>query len=76
MKITQHKYLLMKFLSYVIMGAMLCLAGLTACKSKETPVQKSQIERLASSINYKCPFMVDEDTRMDSVSLLPDSTFR
>ena len=76
MKIIQIKYLLMKPLSYVIMGAVLGLAGLTSCKSKEAPVQKSQIERLAASINYKCPFMVDEDTRMDSVSLLPDSTFR
>ena len=49
---------------------------MSSCKSPEAPVQKNQVERLAASINFKCPFMVDVDTRMDSVQILPDSTFQ
>ena len=70
------KYLLMRPIFYVMIGTVLSVAVISSCKSHEAPVQKNQVERLASSINFKCPFMVDEDTRMDSVNILPDSTFQ
>jgi hypothetical protein len=59
-----------------LLGAMLGIILLVGCTTKEPPVQKSQVERLAGSINAKCPFMVDEITRMDSVNIVPDSTFQ
>lgn len=57
------------------------LAGLmlTACKGPKTPVTPANEDpavKLARQINYKCPFMVDIDTRMDSVNILPDGTFQ
>ena len=62
------------------MGVLLVLlfgaALLTACKEKAAPVEMDPVERLASRINFKCPFMVDVDTRMDSVYIWPDSTFQ
>lgn len=76
MKIMQAKYMLMKPLFIFLIGAMLSLAAFTSCKSKEAPAAKNQVERFVNSVNFKCPFMVDEDTRMDSVSIMPDSTFR
>jgi hypothetical protein len=76
MKVTVPKYLLMRPLFYVVMATVLSLAVMTSCKSPVAPVQKNQVERLAASINFKCPFMVDVDTRMDSVNILPDSTFQ
>ena len=58
------------------LGIILCTALLTACKEQEAPAQLNPVERLAAKINFKCPFMVDVDTRMDSVHILPDSTFQ
>lgn len=66
----------MKPLFILLIGAMLSLAAFTSCKSKEAPEAQNQVERFVNSVNFKCPFMVDEDTRMDSVSIMPDSTFR
>lgn len=60
----------------MIFFAFLTLFAFSSCKNSEPPVQSSPIERLAKSINYKCPFMVDSDTRMDSVYFPNDSTFR
>jgi len=52
------------------------MAMLSSCKDQEPPPQMNRVEKLAANINYKCPFMVDADTRMDSVNILPDSTFQ
>jgi hypothetical protein len=52
------------------------MALLTACKEQEAPAQQNPVERFAEKINFKCPFLVDVDTRMDSVHILPDSTFQ
>jgi hypothetical protein len=52
------------------------MAVLTSCKDQEPPPPMNPVEKLAASINFKCPFMVDVDTRMDSVNILPDSTFQ
>ena len=60
----------------VLIGAMLGMILHVSCTRKEPSVQKSQVERLAGSINAKCPFMVDEITRMDSVNIFSDSTFQ
>jgi len=60
----------------VLLGLLVGVALMTACKDQEAPAQLNPVERLASSINYKCPFMVDVDTRMDSVYIWPDSTFQ
>ena len=55
---------------------------LSSCKGPATPASSenlqplNQVERLARSINYKCPFMVDPDTRMDSVYFPNDTTFQ
>ena len=76
MKNLQPKYILMKSFFYVIICGMLFSAALTGCKSKDAPIPQNEVEKLASNINFKCPFMVDEDTRMDSVHILPDSTFQ
>ena len=76
MKVDVIKYLLMRSLFTAAMGAVLSMAVISSCKSPEAPVQKNQVEKLAASINFKCPFMLDEDTRMDSVNILPDSTFQ
>lgn len=67
---------LSKPFNYLILGIILLIALLASCKSPEPPEQLSQIERLARSINYKCPFMVDSDTRMDSVFFPNDTTFQ
>ena len=58
------------------LGIALCIALLTACKEQEAPAQLNPVEQFAAKINFKCPFMVDVDTRMDSVHILPDSTFQ
>jgi hypothetical protein len=54
---------------------VLGLFVLNGCKNEvllEDPVLKE-----AKRINYKCPMMVDQITRMDSVTvLLPDSIFK
>lgn len=76
MKVDVIKYLLVRPLFFAVMGVVLSVAVISSCKSPEAPVQKNQVERLAASINFKCPFMLDEDTRMDSVNILPDSTFQ
>jgi hypothetical protein len=76
MKINVPKYVLLKPLSIALIGTMLSTTLLMSCTSHEPPVQKSQVERLAGSINAKCPFMLDEVTRMDSVNIFPDSTFQ
>lgn len=76
MKVNMSKHLLMKPLCLAMIGAVIGLTVMPSCKSPEAPVYKSQVERLAASINFKCPFLVDEDTRMDSVQILPDSTFQ
>ena len=76
MKVNVLRYLLMRPLFYAMIGTVVSAAVMTSCKSPEAPAQKNQVERLASSINFKCPLMVDEDTRMDSVQILPDSTFQ
>jgi hypothetical protein len=55
---------------------MLAMAILTACKEHEAPAQLDPVEQFAAKINFKCPIMVDVDTRMDSVHILPDSTFQ
>ena len=58
---------------------VLMMTAGTSCKSSgapETPETVNPAERLATRINYKCPHMVDVDTRLDSVSIMPDSTFR
>jgi len=68
--------LLRKSFNFKILGVVLLIAFLASCKSPEPPAQLSQIERLAKSINYKCPFMVDPDTRMDSVFFPNDTTFQ
>jgi len=56
---------------FLILG----LFVLTGCKNEvplENPVMKE-----AKRINYKCPMMVDQITRMDSATvLLPDSVFQ
>jgi len=66
----------MKSLCLAMIGGVISLTVVISCKSPEAPVYKNQVERLAESINFKCPFLVDEDTRMDSVHILPDSTFQ
>lgn len=66
----------MRSLFLAVMVTFLIGAVLSSCKSPEAPVQKNPVERLAEKINFKCPFMVDEDTRMDSVQILADSTFQ
>ena len=76
MKVNARKYLLLRPLFSAVMGTVLSVVVISSCKSPEAPAPKNQVERLASSINFKCPFMVDEDTRMDSVNILPDSTFQ
>jgi hypothetical protein len=54
---------------------VLCLFVLSGCKNEvvlENPVMKE-----AKRINYKCPTMIDQITRMDSVTvLLADSIFQ
>ncbi len=76
MKEKSNKNPLLKSFIHVIVGVIISMTSMTACKSPETPVQLNQLERLAKSINYKCPFMVDSDTRMDSVHFPADSTFQ
>jgi hypothetical protein len=76
MKNLQAKYIFMKSFSYAVICGMLFSSALTGCKSKDAPTPVNEVEKLANNINFKCPFMVDEDTRMDSVNILPDSTFQ
>lgn len=70
------KALLVKPLSIIVLGIVAAMAMMISCKDQEPPPPMNRVERLAASINFKCPFMVDVDTRMDSVNILPDSTFQ
>jgi len=76
MSLKNTRVLLSKSFNNLILGIMILIALLVSCKSPEPPEQLSQIDRLARSINYKCPFMVDPDTRMDSVFFPNDTTFQ
>ncbi len=76
MRLLSRTYYFKKPVTGVLLGLFLGAALLTACKEQEAPAQLNPVERLASKINYKCPFMVDVDTRMDSVYIWPDSTFQ
>jgi len=76
MHIKSYLHFLFKLKSVALMGAMGCMVLLTSCKEKEAPVTLTPVEQFAAKINFKCPFMVDSDTRMDSVHILPDSTFQ
>ena len=54
---------------------VLGLFVLTGCKNEV--LQEDPVLKEAKRINYKCPMMVDQITRMDSVTvLLPDSIFQ
>lgn len=76
MIVTSTRTLSSKSFHLSILGIIVLIAFLVSCKSPKPLEQVSQIERLARSINYKCPFMVDSDTRMDSVYFPDDTTFR
>lgn len=76
MRLLFRIYCVKKPIMGVFLGLFFGTVLLTACKEKEIPVEMNPVERLASRINFKCPFMVDVDTRMDSVYIWPDSTFQ
>ena len=75
MRIIETGFSLLKSIFGAGAFTILCLSLLTGCKNEvplENPVMKE-----AKRINYKCPMMVDQITRMDSVTvLLPDSVFQ
>lgn len=61
------------------MALLMGVVIFTACKGPKAPeitVKEDPVVKLARQINYKCPFMVDPDTRMDSVNILSDGTFQ
>lgn len=74
-RIIEMRYSLKKSIFGLGAIALGCLLVLIGCKNEvsvEDPVMKE-----AERINYKCPMMVDQITRMDSASVvLPDSVFR
>ena len=75
MRIIEMRYRIQKSIFGLGAIVILCLLVLNACKN-EVPVE-DPVMKEAKRINYKCPIMVDQITRMDSVSVvLPDTVFR
>ena len=73
------KKTLIRSLTQLLLALVIGSCALSSCKGPSTPETTeplTQVERLARSINYKCPFMVDPDTRMDSVYFPNDTTFQ
>lgn len=59
----------------IFLGFMIGRLSVTKTKPKDISIDKT-LMKMASEINKNCPFMVDENTRVDNVIYLLDNTIQ
>ena len=60
----------------IVAGIAIVIAGIFCYVKFSSPLSEKMLTALAAQVNKSCPTMIDDETRLDNVVLLPDNVFQ